>query len=380
VPVELVSSPRQHLGYIDALRGLAIAAVIAVHVASLEHVVGIAGSALAFGAKGVQLFYIVSALTLMMSMNKRGQERNATLNFFLRRFFRIAPVFYLALLLYCILGWKFTSSGILPTPLPRALLIASFLNGWRPDTINAPVTGQWSIAVEMMFYLLLSQVFPLLNSFRRAVCGWWLSVLLYLGSNALAVRVAAGEGFSAGEAHDFAYWWFPAQLPIFLCGIGVFYIVSERRSLWQSMLPYLAGAAMVLAVHRFHPDVGLLPLVGAALMAGVVLLSRTPVKLLVNPWTRSLGRVSFSAYLCHPLLLPAIHALLGRLAISHVLVRFALSYGIVLAAAWSCAWCMFRWIEEPFQRLGRRLIERIEADDSDEIVEAEPEPIAAQAA
>lgn len=59
------------------------------------------------GARGVQLFYVLSALTLFLSMGSRAaQERRPTLNFFLRRFFRIAPLFYCAMLYYLsVAGW-----------------------------------------------------------------------------------------------------------------------------------------------------------------------------------------------------------------------------------------------------------------------------------
>ena len=100
-----------HVAYIDSLRGIAVASVIAVHISGVLKVPGPLGSALTFGAKDVQLFYIVSALTLMMSMTKRaGSEPRPLLSFLLRRFFRIAPAFYLVLLVYCLLGWLSNSA------------------------------------------------------------------------------------------------------------------------------------------------------------------------------------------------------------------------------------------------------------------------------
>jgi len=118
MPDPLSERPTQHLHYIDALRGVAIALVIMVHLAGMMHLVGFVGKLLAIGGKGVQLFYVVSALTLMMSMKKRTySEENPLISFFLRRLFRIAPAFYVVLLIYCFVGWHFGSgiTNIQPT-------------------------------------------------------------------------------------------------------------------------------------------------------------------------------------------------------------------------------------------------------------------------
>ena len=90
-----VPDTTEHFRYIDSMRGIAVAGVLAVHISTMLNMPGMLGKMLGLGANGVQLFYIVSAMTLMMSMAKRSPlERNPTLNFFIRRVFRIAPAFY----------------------------------------------------------------------------------------------------------------------------------------------------------------------------------------------------------------------------------------------------------------------------------------------
>jgi peptidoglycan/LPS O-acetylase OafA/YrhL len=369
MPDPLSERPTQHLHYIDALRGVAIALVIMVHLAGMMHLVGFVGKLLAIGGKGVQLFYVVSALTLMMSMKKRTySEENPLISFFLRRLFRIAPAFYVVLLIYCFVGWHFGSgiTNIQPTSPLHALIIMSFLNGWRPDVINAPVTGQWSIAVEMMFYVLLPLIFPLLTSFRRAVYAWWVSLALYVVSYTLAVHLVSVEGFTGSQAfvHDFAYWWFPSQMPIFMIGIGLYFIVTEKLPFRRYILPYLLGALIVSAIHHLFSNVGLLPVVGVSILIGVVAISRNPVQLIVNPFTRFLGKISFSAYLCHPLILPLVGTIVSPLRFPNVGLRFVLSYALVLALVCPIALLMWTWIEEPCQRLGRSAIKTVNLSSS----------------
>jgi peptidoglycan/LPS O-acetylase OafA/YrhL len=52
------------------------------------------------GARGVQLFFVASAMTLLMSWNARGDGAGA---FYIRRFFRIAPMFYISVPIFLIL-------------------------------------------------------------------------------------------------------------------------------------------------------------------------------------------------------------------------------------------------------------------------------------
>src|SRR6185437_12457880 len=88
----------QHSDYIDALRGYAVLGVIAVHTQGNVESLGWPLKPLVdAGQFGVQLFFIVSAVTLLRSWHVRNDGAAA---FFVRRLFRIAPMFWLAILLY----------------------------------------------------------------------------------------------------------------------------------------------------------------------------------------------------------------------------------------------------------------------------------------
>jgi peptidoglycan/LPS O-acetylase OafA/YrhL len=144
--------------FIDALRGYAILGVILVHsTQSVTPVSGVLKCIAESGAKGVQLFFVASALTLSMSWHSRNsQEMSPIRNFYLRRFFRVAPMFYVAIVFYLFLNGFAPSywapNGIQWWFVPLTVL---FLNGFHPESITSVVPGGWSIAVEMNFYLIL---------------------------------------------------------------------------------------------------------------------------------------------------------------------------------------------------------------------------------
>ncbi len=91
------------LKYIDALRGLAILMVIAAHTFqySTSFSDDIFNKIVSHGARGVQLFFIVSAFTLFLSFNYRKvKETKVNIKFFIRRLFRIAPMYYLGIIYF----------------------------------------------------------------------------------------------------------------------------------------------------------------------------------------------------------------------------------------------------------------------------------------
>ena len=91
------------LRYIDALRGIAILAVMMVHTShhGANNYNDLFRSMFNEGARGVQLFYLASAFTLFLSYNYRKEKENHVAgNFFIRRFFRIAPMYYIGIIYY----------------------------------------------------------------------------------------------------------------------------------------------------------------------------------------------------------------------------------------------------------------------------------------
>src|SRR5262245_32766165 len=82
------TSTMPRYAYIDALRGYAILGVISVHTSgAVPHLGGRLRDLATSGQYGVHLFFVVSALTLVMSWHARS---DGTYRFYIRRLFRIA--------------------------------------------------------------------------------------------------------------------------------------------------------------------------------------------------------------------------------------------------------------------------------------------------
>jgi len=94
--------------FIDALRGWAIVGVVMVHASPLTKPSSPLWAAVAVhGRRGVWLFFVASALTLFLSLQNRAkQEGRPIRNYFIRRFSRIALLFYLAIVFYTLSAHK----------------------------------------------------------------------------------------------------------------------------------------------------------------------------------------------------------------------------------------------------------------------------------
>lgn len=150
------TSGLNHYRYIDALRGFAFLCVLTLHAS--QQVPNLPFSSLpVLGEYGVQLFFVLSAVTLLRSVSLRSfKERFPTRNFFIRRFFRIAPLFWFGIVFYGLLdGCRPRYAAPEGLGVSHFISTALFFHGWSLTTINSLVPGGWSIAVGMTFYLCL---------------------------------------------------------------------------------------------------------------------------------------------------------------------------------------------------------------------------------
>ena len=117
----------QKLDYIDAVRGWAILLVITHHVGSMFPEMPYPVKKLTnFGWHGVQLFFLASALTLLMSWHRaRVHDGVFVGSFFVRRFLRIAPMYYAGAAIYFV-----AEPPISGFSLSQMLISFAFLNTW----------------------------------------------------------------------------------------------------------------------------------------------------------------------------------------------------------------------------------------------------------
>jgi peptidoglycan/LPS O-acetylase OafA/YrhL len=377
------AKPRVQLDFIDALRGLAIIAVLVSHAQRNVEIYQAMGHPASMspwlsryadqGARGVQLFFVVSALTLFLSAGKRLGESGEWLNFYIRRVFRIAPMFYVAFGVYC-LAPVVLKGHALP-PLGTILGTLTFTNGWSPTWLlgaNDVVPGGWSIGVEMSFYIVFPLVFLFIRDFPRALGALvlFLALDVFLGP----VLVANPPIADADLWERFMFVWLPNQLPIFLYGICAYFILfSDTGRLSRffhegnrgANAVLFAGAGVVLlVVPQVTDDSRAVYLYGGAFALMALCLNRQPYRWLVNPLLCHVGKISFSGYLTHFFMLQVARKVLDKVHAGTRLgpdAYFVATVALALAGTIVVATITYRLVEVPGQALGKRLIQSLAA-------------------
>ncbi len=348
--------------YIDALRGLAILLVLLVHT-------GIQGGDLHFlpdklakffnnGQMGVQLFFMVSAYTLMLSYDSRKNDTGFIKRFFVRRFFRIAPLYYLALITYiCLFYVSFQSGNTIKTihQLPVAALISNifFVHGFSPGWINSYVPGGWSIAVEMLFYLILPLIWKYIKNINQSFIFLVASVFL---SSLLNYLLRGSELEHAG----FLYFYFPAQLPVFALGIFAYFTVKEGFAALNNT-SLILFALTVLVYTYINPLQHVI--YSLLFFVLIILLQKRSYNLIVNPATVFIGKISYSIYLTHFAVMHFMRQLnimefFTVTDLNSALANLGVRYLVILSFSCIISFITYKLIELPFQSIGKKLINR----------------------
>ncbi|HNX68365.1 MAG TPA: acyltransferase [Candidatus Omnitrophota bacterium] len=367
--------------FIDALRGWAFLLVLLVHTDQripFANAVSEWTQAVRFG---VQLFFVVSAFTLFYSFHVRKEKGDGHVRaFFIRRFFRIAPMFWAAAFFYiAITGFKQLYAPPYEITFWRVLSTCLFVNGWNPDTINNVVPGGWSIAVEMNFYLLLPFFFKYVSSLKKSMLLLALLMVFRLGANFLGEQwiSPSKDPLIAGQ---FLYFWLPNQLPVFGFGFILFHLLRDR---FEGAAPATegsrqkdlvsAGVLLVLCAYCllmesfFKLKWDVIPphiIHGAGFLFLAWALALRPFSFFVNRFTRFVGKVSFSAYLCHFFVLDRFTRFWFGFAKKfnpsfHPNLYFFMIFLVGLVGTLAISALTYRWIEQPFQRLGKKIIHRM---------------------
>lgn len=377
------AQPKVQLDFIDALRGVAIIGVLISHAQRNVELYQAMGHEARMspwlsryaeqGARGVQLFFVVSALTLFLSAGKRTGEATPWLNFYVRRIFRIAPMFYLAFVVYSVLPALLKGHDMPPPGTTLGTL--SFTNGWNPSWLlgaNDVVPGGWSIGVEMSFYIVFPLVFLGLRSFPRALAALLVALVVDICAWPYLLHHAPID--DAGLWERYVFVWLPNQLPVFLFGICAYFVMfgqagrltayfrdggGGKNACW-----FLLSATILLVAPQWLRDSRAVFLYGAAFTVLALCLYRQPYRWLVNRPLQHIGKISFSGYLTHFFMLQVARKVLAKLHAGDSLspdLYFIATVLLALAGTVMVSSLTYHFVEVPGQALGKRVIQKLAA-------------------
>lgn len=271
---------RQHLGYLDGWRGLAIATVLLGHFWLDEVQPGLSGL-------GVNLFFVLSGRLMAEILFLREMPLPT---FFARRFSRVFPGLFCFVVIVSLAFWQTPHMhGRLPV-LGALTFTLNYVMIYNEAV--ALLDHLWSLCVEEHGYVILAGIALLA---RRRL---WNPpvVLLVLGSAALVNGIIRAD--LLGQNHFFVFWRSDVQVaPIFLSA-GLFLLLRGRPvGPWTAPLALILGIAAELWGDSEAVAFGLRTLLLALSVATLdCSLPRFRALLELMP-LRLLGLWSFSIYL-----------------------------------------------------------------------------------
>lgn len=337
--------------FINLFRALAAFWVLAAHCMIWG---GWYGLPLPSAKLAVDLFMMISGF-LMVANTSRGMDAR---KFWMRRLFRIAPAYYLSLLVAVVCQhwflqgyaelqalnpgrWR-TGGTYDPARIQYTAenigLHLSFLFGLSPDYSFSTMLPDWSLGLEMQFYA----VFPAL--------AW---AMLRYGAIRVAILACALALFVTPLLPHFRE---PSLLVLklnyFVAGMLACHALTNRR---------MTTACAAIGLSALGVGYGVDAMIPAALMVAMLWMGRREIAGTSPAWVARItgsrlvtfaSDVSYGVYLFHGFFIAACGFLFTNAAVSPP-VRVAVMFALVTTGAYTAGWAVYRYIERPGIGLGK---------------------------
>lgn len=355
----------KRLECLDGLRGLLALYVLLGHMAPFALLPGRVQSAVSHGGAAVDVFFVLSGLVIVQSLEHSGGRTGPFLAARVARIFPVyLPVFACAVLIQplscgfehmpwlawdnpahsiCVSGWPHRAGGEIAAHL--TMTHGLFPYAVLPDVWVSFLGSAWSLSTEWQFYILAL----LVRGRRRLV-----RVLLVMAVTGTAWHLAGPLGWQFSRA------FLPNQAHFFALGVASAGVVLEepgamRRLGGVSLATLLLCGTTGAAGKLLPPLVWLICL--AAQICPVGPLMGVIRRGLSNPACLFLGAISYCVYLVnepiHKLAGGFLAALAGGDGVLFTVLWLPVAIGLPLAMSVA----LHLWLEKPALRWGRRLAE-----------------------
>ena len=362
-----------HIGFIDYVRAAAILLVLGFHLLiesygglhTMESKMSFTDGNLfhffltllpfSYGFIGVSMFFLVSGFCIHLSHEK--SKRKEFKVFFVRRFFRIYPPYFLAL---CFFAFAFPLTMLrLNSPINLAQFFSHVLmvHNLDPRSFYGINGAFWSIGVEVQLYA----IYPLLVLLVQRI--GWNKALFLVGAIEMSLRslsCVASVPFWI-TASPF-YYWFSWSI-----GAKLADDYLHARPLFLARCPLWVWPCLAAFTYYYKPVfVFIFPCVALSTATVVAYCISRPTaqihlpRFLCNA-LREIGVISYSIYLLHGPLLACMPRLIRSAFPAHAFSTFAISICLLFfcIVILTVSWLFHRYAELPGIELGKWVLKRM---------------------
>jgi peptidoglycan/LPS O-acetylase OafA/YrhL len=336
-----------HLLHLDALRLIASAGIVMLHMAPFldpgklsDHIIAATGSFTLF----VDMFFVVSGFVIAFVYFARITDAGSYLSFLRKRVARLGPLHWLTLSMFAAIGLAghFLHVQINHAELydPRCFAPSLvFLNsiGFCPHFSFNLVS--WSISAEMVMYVFVPLLFWIMR--RNIAAAGVLAAVAWLALTLLAVTAWYTWSATGG---------FVRAIPSFAFGAWLFGMRGALSRLpfanwgfWLGLVGFIAGCAIDIA------PLALMLTLYATVACGVAADEQQQPSRLVSKLAAG-GQLTYSSYLLHPLVIIALlNVCADRLMHAHGWARVAFVL-LAFLSVWPVSYLSLVFFERPMRR------------------------------
>ena len=352
--MNLVSTSR--IPILDTVRGFAAFWVLLSHSFAQAFIIKKV-PLLGDGRGGVDIFMILSGY-LMFYLYSNINSRDKLVRFFLARFFRISPVYYILLILSVFFVFGLTKAGAV-----SLFFRITYLFGFMA---SPPGSGMpdWSIALEMQFYV----AFPLLAVLWRCK-GWFPLVLVStVGSMMFHLLWSVYSINSPALLGNFEQpTLLPFKLPMFLLGgflaDPLFFQNKSKASFIIALnLVGVVFPALMMTGYKFSVLIYLASLGGVfcwrSELVPVLAIHKIFNVFLTARIFRFAGYVSYSVYLLHSFVLCFVSGWMNTHGMwdgAGPVFRLGSLLLVSIPLIYCLSWLIWRGIETPCIQVGKKI-------------------------
>jgi peptidoglycan/LPS O-acetylase OafA/YrhL len=325
---------RKYYESLDGLRAICIALTLIAHTPGNP---GINGSI------GVDIFFALSGYLITMLLMREHDEtgRVCILCFYIRRLFRIVPLYALTIFFYFIstlLACKFLGDVKGFADFFSALpWLVTFTSELRPLTAGRLFGHAWTLGIEEKYYL----VWPAFFGFFRKENRWlilspplFLATLLIFDQEGVrgyfGILFGSVLALSSEREGPLAFYMSRLSPHLWAALMLVGYLIASSKGLKYNLLVSIPAACLIFTLINHKKNV-----------------YRSALS---RPFLVYLGGLTYGIYLIHPLVQHITDLVLKRAGIANFVTLFAAMYvGSVFAAI-----ALQKWVESPLIKIGRR--------------------------
>lgn len=353
------------LYFLDSLRGLAAIYIFLYHMVKMPQPnmeIPRWAEFVKLGGMGITFFFLVSAFSLYLSRETHKEEK--LFEFYLRRFFRIAPLFYLWIILSLVRNfYVFHKSHSIQEIFSSLFFFFNLWPGFQPGFVWA----SWMIGVLCVFYFIFPFLHKIIDNMWKAFGLFFISIFFVSVFKTILLYIP----FQPNELEEFLKYSFVRHFPVFAYGIFLYFFYKKfvtnklssksvgffLLSLALFLFSSLTSGKMndiILPTYYWQPVVFSIFIFGFAFY---------PVSIFINKTTQYIGKISYSIYLNHPTLIFLMKPVYEKIYDwpINLTIRYILCVGITFGILVPISYMSYRLIEVPGGKLGKKILDKRKA-------------------